>query len=84
VITHHAPSHKSLPQAVKSDLGLLCAAYASSLDELIIKSEPLLWIHGHIHQPQNYKIGNTRIVSNPRGYAFEESPSFRREFIVEV
>jgi Icc-related predicted phosphoesterase len=84
VITHHAPSRQSLLQRENSDLDLLNAAYASALDEFILKSEPLLWIHGHIHEPRDYKIGNTRIVSNPRGYAFEESPSFRRELVVDV
>lgn len=82
VITHHAPSRQSLLKG--SDLDLLNAAYASALDELIINSGAILWIHGHIHESRNYKIGNTRIVSNPRGYSFEESPSFCREFIVEV
>jgi Icc-related predicted phosphoesterase len=84
VITHHAPSYQSLPKTKNSNLDLLNAAYASSLDEFIINNRPILWIHGHIHESQDYKIGNTRVVSNPRGYAFEESPSFRREFIVEV
>ncbi len=84
VVTHHAPSRQSLVKTEQSNLDLLNAAYASSLDELILKSGPLLWIHGHIHEPRDYKIGKTRIVSNPRGYAFEESPSFRREFVVEV
>jgi len=82
VITHHAPSRQSLAES--SDIDLLNAAYASPLDELIINSGPTLWIHGHIHEPRDYKIGNTRIISNPRGYAFEESPSFRRELVVEV
>jgi len=84
VITHHAPSRQSLLKAESSDLDLLNAAYASSLDEFIIKSGPLLWIHGHIHESRDYKIGNTRIVSNPRGYYPDESPSFSREFVVEV
>ncbi len=84
VITHHAPSRQSLHKEKSSDLGLLSAAYASPLDELIINSGPILWIHGHIHESRDYKIGNTRIVSNPRGYFFEESPSFCREFVVEV
>ena len=84
VITHHAPSRQSAPKTKNSDLDLLNAAYASPLDELIINYEPILWIHGHIHESRDYKIGNTRIISNPRGYAFEESPSFRRELVVEV
>lgn len=35
---------------------------------LIEKYQPTLWIHGHTHEKADYMIGNTRIVSNPRGY----------------
>ena len=82
VITHHAPSKKSIPQSFKEDI--LSAAYASHLDDFIINSEVNLWIHGHIHDSIDYKIGNTRIVCNPRGYPDELNPKFDRNFIVEV
>ncbi len=66
IITHHAPSSRSLDPAESEDL--ISAAYASNLDELVDASHAKLWIHGHIHRPIRYKIGETLVVSNPRGY----------------
>jgi hypothetical protein len=31
-----------------------------------------LWVHGHCHTKNNYKIGNTNVVYNPRGYVGRE------------
>lgn len=30
------------------------------------------WVHGHVHDPFNYKIGSTPIYCNPHGYIGEE------------
>ena len=66
VVTHHAPSPRSLREGrVREPLD---AAYASDLEDLILEGKPELWIHGHIHQRQDYVIGDTRVVANPRGY----------------
>ncbi|MEM9538136.1 MAG: metallophosphoesterase [Cyanobacteria bacterium P01_E01_bin.42] len=82
VITHHAPSKKSVPADALQDL--LAAAYASDLDEAIAKSNVNLWIHGHIHHSVDYHIGNTRILSNPRGYPNGFNPQFNSGLIVEI
>lgn len=66
VVTHHAPSKQSVPLAYLEDL--TTAAYASDLEWLILKYQPELWLHGHIHNQTNYKIGNTHVLANPRGY----------------
>lgn len=71
VITHHAPSYASVPDQYKGDP--LNPAYASSLDSLVQALSPRLWIHGHIHSYNDYLIGKTRVVSNPRGYYRYES-----------
>lgn len=73
VITHHAPSYRSIPEHFKGDV--LNPAYASSLDPLVEALSPQLWIHGHIHSHNDYRIGNCRVVSNPRGYHGYESTS---------
>ncbi|MBP0017634.1 MAG: metallophosphoesterase family protein [Cyanobacteria bacterium SBLK] len=81
-ITHHAPSKKSIPSR---DLqNLLTAAYASDLDEAIVKSNVNLWVHGHLHHSVDYYIGNTRIISNPRGYPQKFNPKFDPGLIVEI
>lgn len=52
-------------------------AYASNLEQDIIemKDYPVLWVLGHSHNNVDYTIGNTRVLSNQRGY----SPSHLNE-----
>jgi len=73
VVTHHAPSPRSIDQADNP----LSAAFASDLDALIRASKVRLWIHGHTHHNVNYKIGSTRIYSNQRGYPKEQVEGFK-------
>lgn len=91
VVTHHAPSPRSLDPAVK-DLDWL---YASDLEALMQGDRaPALWIHGHIHRNADYVIGSTRVLANPRGYPNEprliaeygrrENPDFDPTLVVEV
>ena len=65
VITHHAPSPQSLGDYVDEELKY---AYHTDLTELIEKHQPVLFCHGHIHNSNDYSIGETRVVANPRGY----------------
>ncbi|MDE3100584.1 MAG: metallophosphoesterase [Verrucomicrobiota bacterium] len=82
VITHHAPSGKSIPPQHAG--GVLSAAFASDLDSLVRASRVPLWIHGHTHYNVDYKISATRIYSNQRGYPEEKLPRFEREKIIEI
>jgi len=75
VLTHHAPSPKSIPAKWLGDP--LNCAFASNL-------EALLWVHGHIHSQSDYQIGSTRVIANPRGYPNEEMTEFRPDFVIEV
>jgi len=82
VVTHHAPSPKSLHPGTEGRI--LSAAYASNLEDIILEYQPMLWIHGHIHRNQDYHIGKTRIIANPRGYIDEkENPEFNPGLILE-
>jgi Icc-related predicted phosphoesterase len=66
VITHHAPSALSNPpQFAESPIS---GAFYSNLDDLIEETQPALWIHGHMHDSSDYRIGKTRVVCNPYGY----------------
>lgn len=76
VVTHHAPSAMSLRHDRPTQA--LDAAYASNLEPLIIKHQPELWIHGHIHDAKDYAIGDTRVVCNPRGYRHAEYDRARK------
>jgi hypothetical protein len=82
VVTHHAPSHRSISPQNAGDM--LNAAFASDLDSLIRASRIPLWIHGHTHYNVDYKIGGTRIYSNQRGYRHEGLPGFEPGNIIEI
>ena len=74
VITHHAPSARSVPDKHAKDH--LSAAFASHYDQLVEDSGAALWIHGHTHHNVDYAIGSTRVVSNQRGYPGEDMQGF--------
>jgi Icc-related predicted phosphoesterase len=73
VVTHHAPSFASVAEQYRSDT-LMNGAYASDLTDFILDHPQIkLWTHGHMHNVNDYVIGSTRVVCNPRGYNGYES-----------
>ncbi|WP_339535471.1 metallophosphoesterase [Pseudomonas hunanensis] len=66
VVTHHAP----IIDAVDRPYDHLTAAFANHWPELVEKAD--LWVFGHTHQPVDVRIGNCRVLSNPRGYPNED------------
>ncbi|MFD2582164.1 metallophosphoesterase [Pedobacter vanadiisoli] len=82
VVTHHAPSVRSLPSLYKNDP--ISSAYASDIEDLIIKYQPSYWIHGHIHTPARYRIGETEVICNPHGYISEKYNGYDKELIIEI
>lgn len=82
VVTHHAPSPRSIPPFHAGNV--LNAAFACDLEPLIESTTVPLWIHGHTHFNVDYTIGSTRIVSNQRGYPMEPSAGYDARFIVEI
>lgn len=85
VITHHAPSFMSVQENYKHDT-IMNGAYASDLSEFILDNENIkTWVHGHMHEPVDYKIGETRVISNPRGYyPYEQSTVFQPGMYFEI
>lgn len=82
VITHHAPSGLSWREPPNE---LKKMAYCNNLDALIREYQIAAWFHGHIHSPNDYVIGKTRVLSNPRGYhARKEVEGFDANKIVEI
>jgi hypothetical protein len=82
IITHHAPSEKSIPPRYARDM--LNAAFASGLDALVKSSRVPLWIYGHTHHCVDYKIGRTRIFSNQKGYPRETESGFAANATIDV
>ena len=67
-VTHHAPSPLSIAEWYKADT-LMNGAFHSDLSEFIMDRPQIkLWTHGHMHDPFDYIVGDTRVVCNPRGY----------------
>lgn len=82
VVTHHAPSARSLLPSTQNDP--LSAAFASDLDEWIQTTNIALWIHGHTHLSVDYSIGTTRILSNQRGYPNEPATGFSPNLVIDL
>lgn len=78
VVTHFAPSINSSEKQYKNKGFWVC-----DLEKLMTGVE--VWCHGHIHSSNDYVIGNTRVLSNPRGhsvtYDLSQNVSFDKNFI---
>lgn len=70
MVSHHLPSFQVIAPAFRDSR--LNGAYASSLEWLMEKYNPVVWIHGHSHPPVDLMIGQTRLLRNPRGYVNHE------------
>lgn len=67
VITHHAPSPQSFNNGYREESSK--PFYVNDLESFINKNKNIkYWVHGHIHETNNYQIGECNVVSNPRGY----------------
>jgi len=87
VVTHHAPHRGSLAQRYANDP--VSAAFVSDLEPMIREGQPVLWVHGHTHTSFDYRVGETQVVCNPRGYAGKpnahpENADFSTKFVVDV
>jgi predicted phosphodiesterase len=83
VVTHHAPSDRSISTRFRGP-SQLNAAYASDLDALMGPAVAL-WVHGHTHESLDYRLTQTRVVCNPRGYIpIEPNAAFAPGLLVEV
>ncbi len=82
IITHHAPSFKSNHPAYKDSP--ISGGFCSNLDGFIDVYQPTYWIHGHAHESFDYKIGETRIICNPKGYPSQENKDFKKDLLIEL
>jgi Icc-related predicted phosphoesterase len=74
VVTHFAPSLRSADPRYGLVPGT--AGFCSALDDLLPQAQ--LWMHGHLHAPQNYEHQGCRVVANPLGYARKNEQAFFR------
>jgi predicted phosphodiesterase len=71
VVTHHGPSRRSIhPHFLPT--GDMNYYFVSELENFIFENSNIkIWLHGHVHDPFDYMIDNTRILCNPFGYPRE-------------
>lgn len=80
-VTHFAPTLHSADPRYGLTPGT--AAFCNALDGLLPLAD--VWIHGHLHCPQDQRVGRCRIVANPLGYASKgEQAAFQATRCVSV
>jgi len=83
VVTHHMPSSRSVHQRYL--VSPLNDYFLSSEMKTIAERKPALWLHGHSHEAVDYRLHETRILSNPKGYPLEsKATTFNPALVVEV
>jgi hypothetical protein len=95
VLSHHGPHPLSVhPKYLAANTVALNAAFVSDLSDLMARTD--LWLHGHVHDSFDYRIGRCRVIANPRGYAFNarnveaiadlkfENPAFAWTLIIDT
>jgi Icc-related predicted phosphoesterase len=94
VLTHHAPDEQSVHPRWRGHA--VNPAFVSNLRALILKYQPALWGHGHVHDSFSYPVGKTPVVANPQGYVKKlrdkngeviksaENPAFNPLLVVSV
>jgi len=78
VISHHAPHRRS-----DHFRNMASAGFVSDLPELLYTYRPTLWVHGHTHGRDDYRVGHTRVVSNQFGYD-GEATGFDPSLVVDL
>jgi hypothetical protein len=80
-VTHFAPSMLSADPRYGLTPGT--AGFCNALDDLLPAAK--LWLHGHLHCPQDYVSRGCRVVANPLGYARKgEQKNYRPELLIAV
>ncbi|MGF6093068.1 metallophosphoesterase family protein [Pseudomonas sp. 18173] len=85
VVSHFAPTRLSIAPAFAGSP--INSSFVSDLEARIKDWQPALWLHGHTHGSFDYRVGDTRVVCNPRGYArngINENPDFDDALVIDL
>ena len=69
VVTHHSPSYQCTNEKWRGHY--LNRFFHNEMESFIESRKPSAWMFGHIHDPVDMYIGDTRVVANPMGYRHE-------------
>lgn len=83
VVTHHAPSFQSSLPEYKHD-PLTFGFCNTRLDFQLSYSDITYWMHGHTHNSSDYKLGETRVLCNPKGYPGHDLNPEWAPLVVEI
>lgn len=81
VLTHHAPSERSIHDDFKDSK--YNSFFCSNLDTFVFdlsEKGVKYWLHGHIHQDKEYKIGDCTVLANPMGHSHEITNYFVKKY----
>lgn len=90
VVVHHGVAPGSIhAKYLGGSTAALNVFFSSDLTHIWEKTSPTLIIHGHTHESVDYQVGNTRVLTNPRGYVTMHTPAgenqhFDPRLVVEV
>lgn len=82
VVTHHLPTYHLIADEFQ-DHPLNCC-FATDLEELISETEPVAWLCGHSHRPNQVTLGRTVLALNPYGYPGERVPTRNRLALLTI
>jgi len=69
VVSHHGPHPLSIHPRYAGNA--LNPGFVSDLTPLVEQAN--LWLHGHVHDSFDYRVGKCRVVANPAGYVLNLS-----------
>jgi predicted phosphodiesterase len=68
-VTHFPPIVQSVHPMYAGQA--LNTYFCNDDEEMFVKMEAKLWVHGHTHSEMDYRHNGTRVVAHPIGYPFE-------------
>ena len=80
VVTHHAP-HPDCIGPVNADRS---PGFATDMSDLIIRHQPVAWLHGHTHYQSDFMIGGTRVTSNQKGHPYDMGTDWDPGRVIEI
>jgi predicted phosphodiesterase len=84
VVTHHVPVRDGIaPHFKRAPFDRVAPFFANDCEPVVEDRQPALWIHGHMHVPSDWRLGQTRIVCNPIGYPGDRRGG-RLDYFVDV
>lgn len=82
VISHFIPHPSAIAPRFRDPRNMLNPYFTADMDRFM--GFDGAWLFGHTHNSVDIKIGDTRVVSNPHGYGFENYDDFDPRKIIEI